>query len=86
MRELSFEHKKEFLSLLKDFRERYGSQFSVDEIDGFLKLMAHAPEDGMNAYDSHGLPRAVITLKTLLLFAQQINPDRNCLAAIALYR
>lgn len=85
MRELSFNHKREFLSLLKEFRDNYAQNFESQEIEGILSLIAQAREDGLSPYDAHGLPRAVIALKTLLLFAEQIDPDRNCLAAIALY-
>lgn len=85
MRELSYDHKKEFLLLLREFRTRYASCFRPDEIDGIIRLMSQAGEDGLTPYDAHGLPRALVTLKTILLFASQIDPDRNCLAAIALY-
>ena len=85
MRELSFKEKKEFHELLGEFRAKYSSHFDAVEIDSLMGLMAQAKEAGMSPYDPHGLPRAIVTLKTLLLFAEQINPDRNCLAAIALY-
>lgn len=73
------------LTLLRDFREQYGSHFEKREIESLLSLMKEAGEQGLSPYDAHGLPRALITLKTIRLFAQQVNPDRNCLAAIALY-
>lgn len=85
MRELSYNDKRELARLLGEFKDRYGTQFSDGEISGIIRLMKEAGENGMTSYDSHGLPRAIIALKTLLLFADQIDPDRNCLAAIALY-
>lgn len=85
MRALSFEDKKEFDLLLEEFKDNYGDHFNSGEIQKILDLITNAREEGMSPYDPHGLPRAIITLKTLLLFAKQIDPDRNCLAAIALY-
>ena len=85
MRELSSEHKAEFLALVKEFHNKFASHFNQDEIERILRLMSGASDCGLSPYDAHGLPRAIIALKTLLLFAEQIDPDRNCLAAIALY-
>lgn len=85
MIELSYEDKKEFLRLLKEFRKKYAHQFEPREIERLLQLMAESGENGLAPYDGHGLPRSIIALKTLMLFAEQIDPDRNCLAAIALY-
>lgn len=85
MRELSLKEREDFNLLLKDFKQKYSDQFNSGEIDSLLRLMREAGEAGMSPYDAHGLPRALIVIKTLLLFAEQINPDRNCLAAIALF-
>lgn len=85
MRELSLQEKREFGSLLKEFKTKYSNQISERDIDAILSLMREATEAGMSYYDPHGLPRAIVVLKTLMLFADQINPDRNCMAAIALY-
>lgn len=85
MRQLSYEHKREFLQLLGEFRNNYGKYFREEELRRILSMMREAQEDGLSPYDAHGLPRAVIVMKTMLLFAAQIDPDRNCLAAIALH-
>lgn len=85
MRQLSYTEKREFLSLLGEFIEKYGNHFTKKEIDSVLQLTRRAYEEGCSPYDGHGLPRIIIALKTLLLFAEQIDPDRNCLTAIALY-
>ncbi|MCH5217816.1 MAG: bifunctional (p)ppGpp synthetase/guanosine-3',5'-bis(diphosphate) 3'-pyrophosphohydrolase [Muribaculaceae bacterium] len=85
MRELTYREKREFYLLLKEFREKYGDNFTADEADRILHLMSEAKDAGLTPYDAHGLPRALVGLKTLMLFAEQINPDHNCLAAIALY-
>lgn len=85
MRELTFKDKEEFGNLIGEFRKKYSDHFNPGEIERVLSLMTQAYRAGMSPYDAHGLPRAIIVLKTLLLFAQQVNPDRNCLAAIALY-
>lgn len=85
MRELSFEHKKEFLELLREFQTTCSDSHTPEEREKILSLMRGAWQAGFSPYDGHGLPRAVIVLKTMLLFASQIAPDRDCLAAIALY-
>lgn len=85
MRELSFSHKKELHSLLKEFKEKYSHILDSGKIEKILHLMKQSSEDGLTPYDVHGLPRAIIVLKTVILFAEQIDPDPHCLAAIALY-
>lgn len=85
MRELSYTEKKEFIGLLRDFRKKYGDKFKSSEIESILNLMSEAQEAGISPFGAHGLPRALLALKTIILFAEQINPDRNCVAAIALF-
>lgn len=85
MRELTVKEKEEFAALIKEFRQKYSEHFRAGEIDRVLSLMVEAYTAGMSPYDPHGLPRALIVIKTLLLFSSQVNPDRNCLMAIALY-
>ena len=85
MRELSVKEKEEFGNLIADFRQKYSEHFKPEEIDRVLSLTREAYKAGLSPFDIHGMPRALIVMKTLLLFASQINPDRNCLAAIALY-
>lgn len=82
---MNYSDKKEFLRLLKDFRDKFGSNFHEGEIERILHIMKQSFEKGMTPYDSHGLPKAIIVLKTLILFADQIAPDPDCLVAIALY-
>lgn len=85
MRDLRFEDKKELVRLFSEFREKYADHFNPDEIDHIIRLAAESREAGAALYEAHGLPRIIVTLKTLMLFASQIDPDRNCMAAIALY-
>lgn len=85
MRELSFKEKREFHDLLREFQEKYAQNFEQKEIDSILEKMNQADEAGVSPYEPHGLSRAILTLKTILLFSEQIHPDRNCIAAIALY-
>lgn len=85
MRELSTTDKRLFLSLLRDFRQEFGTNFKPEELKSLLTLMKKAGEAGVTPYDPHGLPRPIVALKTAALFASQIAPDRNCMAAIALY-
>lgn len=70
---------------MREFQQHYSDTADAADIEAVLRLARRSAEAGSNPYDAHGLPRAVLTLKTLLLFAEQINPDRDCLLAIALY-
>ena len=85
MRELSVREKEEFSSLIEEFRNKYSEHIKPEETERLLSLTKEAYKAGMSPYDPHGLPRALIVMKTLLLFASQVNPDHNCLLAIALY-
>lgn len=82
---MSESNKQEFFKLLGEFRQKYGNLFREEEIGSLLKMVKEAYEGGMSPLDAHGLSRPIITLKSLLLFAEAIDPDRDCLAAIALY-
>lgn len=85
MRVMTFEHKKEFLTLLSEFRANYGNIFETEDIDRIKSLMRAPANENSTPYDIHGLPVPLITIKTVLLFAEKIHPDRDCLAATALY-
>ena len=85
MGQLTFKEKRELYGLFQEFKTKYSGLFDKNEITSIVNLMSEAREAGMTPYDSHGMPRAILSLKTLLLFAEQIAPDRNCMAAIALY-
>lgn len=84
MDKLNYAAKREFCSLLREWQDKFPDVFSRDEIASALGMMKNCAEDRVSAYSTHGLPRAILTLKTMHLMASQIDADRNMLAAIAL--
>lgn len=59
-------------------------RFSPSETDSFRSLMRRGLHSS-SPHDEKRLPKAIITLKSALLFAQAIDPDHNILLAIGLY-
>ena len=85
MNKLDYEGKRELGALLREWHARYADVFTPEETAWALGIVRQGAAGARDAYSSHGLPRAVLTLKTMLLFAESIDPDRNMLAAIATY-
>ncbi len=82
---LTFEEKREIAGLLGEMRPFIAERFSPDEIARFRKYMTTWLRDSKAAHDNKGLCKAILTLKTALLFAQALEPDHNILLAIGLY-
>lgn len=82
---LSLEEKREAASLISKVRQLIADRFSAEEIASFRKLMLKGMHSSGAAHDSKGLPKAILTLKTAILFAEAIEPDHNILLAIGLY-
>ena len=85
MEKLDFAGKREFCKLLDEWKTKFPDVFTEKEITATVGNMKYCTLSKADAYGAHGLPRAVLTLKTMLLFAEHINPDRNMLAAIVAY-
>lgn len=69
----------------RDFEKLYGSVFTEAERASYHSLLARCVRSGCEAHDSHGLCKALMTMRTARLFADAIDPDHNILCAIALY-
>lgn len=85
MEKLNYAGRREFCALLREWREKFPDVFTPEEIASTVGKMKYCSLDHAEAYGAHGLPRAVLTLKTMLLFAEHIDPDRNMLAAMVAY-
>lgn len=82
---LSFQERKEVISLLKQVRQFTDKRFSPEEIKKFRILMKQAMRNSPAPHDAKGLSQAILALRTALLFAEAIEPDHNILLAIGLY-
>lgn len=76
---------KELTELIHEFKDEFGDIFTSREISALEKLMKESSKLDADAYDQNGLNKALITLKTALLFGRQVEPDHNVLSAILLY-
>lgn len=82
---LSTAEKREFLALLRQTEERLGGVISPGESAELKRMCREAMRRHDSAHDSHGLPKAILTLQSALLFADAIDPDHNIILAILLY-
>lgn len=76
---------KELTELIHEFKDEFGDIFRSREISALEKLLKESSKLDADAYDQNGLNKALITLKTALLFGRQVEPDHNVLSAILLY-
>ena len=82
---MTFGEKREFLDLLRQFRSEFHDVFTDEELDRLQSTLKRARGEGRSAYDRHGMAKAILVLKTALIFAREVEPDHNILATIALY-
>ena len=79
---LTYKDKKEFITLLRDFDNKFSSLFSNPERVSLYESMKKGMSPDVNAYSSKGMPKAIMALKTASLFAEQVDADHNILIAI----
>lgn len=82
---LSFEEKRELLSLWNDLRPVLADVFETSEMSRLEDTLGRCVREAGCAHDDKGLPVAVMTLRTALAFAQMVDPDHNILTAILLH-
>lgn len=82
---LSFAEKREISNLISNIRKYTAERFTPEEITSFRHMMRVGMRKSDKSHDSKGLCKAILTLKTALLFAEAIEPDHNILLAIGLY-
>lgn len=82
---MTYSERREYIGLLAEFMQMCGSMFTDDEISRFRRMVREGVAAGDNAHDSKGLCKAISTVKSALVFAENIDPDHNILLAIGLY-
>ncbi|MCM1377755.1 MAG: HD domain-containing protein [Clostridium sp.] len=69
----------------KRLQSRLRGIFSPEEISSFRTMARLGLRRHEEPYDEHGLSKALLSLQTAELFAEQVDPDHNILIAIGLY-
>ena len=82
---LSYKDKKELVELRKALKEKLSPRFTETELKSLNSLVNNGLRENIDAYNSKGLPKAVLALRTAMLFAESIEPDHNILISILLY-
>ncbi len=82
---LTLAEKREFLSLCAQLEDAVKDSVSADEILRIKKLCRRAMRQNVAPRNEHGLPKAILALKSALLFNEAIDPDHNIILAILLH-
>ena len=82
---LDKDEKRELLALAKELEQKTQGVISADERKALHALCRKAMSGHDAPHDAHNLPKAIMALKTALLFADSIDVDHNIIAAILLY-
>ncbi|MDE6772556.1 MAG: HD domain-containing protein, partial [Muribaculaceae bacterium] len=77
--------KREIISLTHQIRGYIQTRYSQQEIASFREIMRKSMRESRHPHDEKNICKAIVTLKTALLFAEEIEPDHNILVAIGLY-
>lgn len=77
--------KQELLNLIREARREFNGIFTPEETAALSSLWREAKSRELSASDEHGLSKPLLTLKSALLFARQVEPDHNILATIFLF-
>lgn len=81
---LSFAEKRELVTLLSEFRGIIADRFSEEDTTDLQALVREAICKDAPDYDNKGLSVPILTLKTAIAFAENVDPDRNILLALCL--
>lgn len=73
------------VALLNQARHLTDPRFTREEIISFRKSIRAGMSKSKHPHNEKGLARAILALKTAILFAEAIEPDHNILIAIGLY-
>lgn len=85
MKRLRFADQRTFCRDLNEFRDSFGSLFTPEEFSMLRKMLTESEDENADAYDAHGLPKALLTLRAVKLFSEQVEPDREMMLAMVLY-
>lgn len=79
------DEKKEILSLMKELYGVANDVFTDEERRRLFNQLKVCLRRGVQTHNEHGINNSIVTLRTLSLFAEKIEPDHNILLAIVLY-
>ncbi len=82
---LSTSDKKDFLRLCRELEHLMQDVITPEDLKRLHHLCRSAMKSHDEAYDSHGLPKAILAIQSAILFAKQIDKDHNIILAILLY-
>lgn len=77
--------KSEFISLVKETHKIFDTFMTPEECQQLLTEIKQCLAAGFDSHDEHGLDNTVITLRTISLFAEKLEADRNILISILLF-
>lgn len=81
---LSEAEEREVFSLLHKLAKILSVSADSDDIRRLKALLREATRKSEDPHDEHGLPKALLTVKAALLFAEAVDADHNILLAILL--
>lgn len=79
------EHRDTVAKMLATGRLFHSVLSSDDEVKRLLTQLREAVSPGGEVRDEHGLPYAISTMDQILLFAAEVEPDRNILLALLFF-
>ena len=82
---LKREELRELVTLASQLRERFDTILPADRHDSFRALLRRSMNSSSLPRTAAGLPQAVLSAKTALVFSDMVDPDLNILVAILLY-
>lgn len=82
---LCLSHKREFISLCRQLEAVMNQAMDPGEIRLLKSACRNAMSSNMTPYDGHGLPKAILALRSAILFAEQVDADHNIIVAMLLY-
>ena len=81
----SMREKREFATLLGEFRKEFGEVLTKKEQTALETLLHESRQKAEATHDEHGMNKALLTIKSALLFGRHVEPDHNIIATILLY-
>ena len=82
---LSLRERRELIELADKLRILTHDRIDAETDARLRSLYRSAADDGSRAHDAHGLPTALLAMRSAVLFAESVDPDHNIILAILLH-
>ncbi len=82
---LTYEELREISSLRQDIAALLSRQLNDREMARFNNIVRDGLRKSTHPHSPHGLPLAILSMKSASVFAEMVDPDHNILIAILLY-